>query len=167
MLNINVTEVAISAQGHDATIKPEEFPAETLAYWLVYGIRRAYQDGINSVAKKLRDDGHEVDGAALFADRDKIFREASMGTRDWSGDSAEVREAKSMLRVQVKAGDPKGYKNADPDKRDEMVNAAWDKLPEVQRESYLKAARVEIARKAQVAKERAEAIAALEVPVNV
>lgn len=167
MLNIDVKEVAISAQGHDAVIKPEEFPAETLAYWLTYGIRRAYQDGINSVAKKLRDDGHDVDGATLFTDRDKVFREASMGTRDGSGDSAEVREAKSMLRVQVKKGDAKAYKNADPDKRDEMVNAAWDKLPEVQRESYLKAARAEIARKAQVAKERAEAIAALEVPVKV
>lgn len=160
MLNINVMEVAISAQGHDAVIKPEEFPAETLAYWLVYGIRRAYQDGINSVAKKLRDDGHEVDGAALFADRDKVFREASMGTRDGTGDSAEVREAKSMLRAQVKAGDPKGYKNADPDKRDEMVNAAWDKLPEVQRESYLTAAKARLALKA----EQAKALAAVTVP---
>ena len=160
MLNINVTEVAISAQGHDAVIKPEEFPAETLAYWLVYGIRRAYQDGINSVAKKLRDEGEEVDGAALFADRDKVFREASMVTRDGSGDSAEVREAKSMLRVQVKAGDPKGYKNADPDKRDEMVNAAWDQLPEVQRESYLTAAKARLALKA----EQAKALAAVTVP---
>lgn len=163
MLNIDVTEVAISAQGHDAVIKPEEFPAETLAYWLVYGIRRAYQDGINSVAKKLRDDGHDVDGAALFADRDKVFREASMGTRDGSGDSAEVREAKSMVRVQVKKGDAKAYKNASPEKRDEMVNAAWDKLGDKERESYLATAKARLALKA----EQAKALAALATGVTI
>lgn len=155
MLNIDVKEVAVSAQDHEAIIKPEEFPAETLSYWLTYGIRRAYQDGINSVAKKLRDDGKAVDGAELFADRDKIFREAKMSTRDGTGDSAEVREAKSRIRAQIKESNAKAYKNASPEERTAMVDAAWNALPEEQRAAHLRTAKARLELKARQAAELA------------
>lgn len=147
-MKIEVEEVAVMAQDYSATINVADYPAETLAYWFTYGVRRAYQDGINASAKKLRDAGAEVIGTDLFADRDKLFREAAMGMRSGDGDDPITKEAKSLLRVVVKQGDAAKYKNTSPEDRSEMVDKAWDSLSDVQRESYMKGAKASMERKA-------------------
>lgn len=76
-------------------------------------------------------------------------------------ESSDVREGKALLRPVVKAGDPKGYKNASPEKRDEMVEAAWAALTDAVRETYLKAGKAEAERKAAEARAKAERKAAL------
>lgn len=163
MVTINVETVAMKAQGFVAEVKVADYPQDAIDYWFTYGVRRAFQDGINSVAAKLVEAEKLVDGAALFADRDKSFRDGSFRVRGaGSGESAEETEAKSKLRTVVKSGDAKGYKNASPEERTKMVEAAWKKLPDKERESYLAWAKQSLVIKAKAAK----AIAALEVGVK-
>ena len=87
MANLDLSNfiVPMQAQGHEATINVADYPEETIRYWLEYGCRRAYQDGINSVAKALRDAGDEVNGAELFTARDETFKKAAMGQRKSGG----------------------------------------------------------------------------------
>ena len=75
--------------------------------------------------------------------------------RSGVGESAETREAKSMLRLQVKQDDAKKYKNASPDERNAMVDKAWDQLADEQKAAYLKTAKARLELKAKQAAELA------------
>lgn len=65
--NIPAT-VAIKVQGHETEIDVSKLPQESLEIMVAYGIRRKYQDSINSIAKELRDNGDDVNGEELFHD---------------------------------------------------------------------------------------------------
>lgn len=78
---INLTTVTVNAQGATFTVDLSEVPAESLAIMVEYGVRRKYQDTVNSIAKKLRDEGEDVDGEALLADMHKRVVEGLLSTR--------------------------------------------------------------------------------------
>ena len=65
---IKVTEptVAIKAQGHVATVDATTFHEDAINAIFAYGLRRWFQDNINSQAKTLRDGDDDVDVQALF-----------------------------------------------------------------------------------------------------
>ena len=73
--------VSIRVQGHETEIDVTSLPADSLAAMVAYGIRRKYQDSINSAAKELRDAGESVDGAALFADFHERVLAGNLGVR--------------------------------------------------------------------------------------
>ena len=96
-LNLENFSVPMQAQGHEATIAVATYPEETIRYWLEYGVRRAYQDGINSAAKIARDAGTEVDAPGLFAARDDMFRKAAMGQRKAGSGGDGLTELQRMI----------------------------------------------------------------------
>lgn len=87
---------------------------------------------------------------------------------DWSsrgvgtGEDAVTTMAKSKLREVVKTADKAKYKNAEPAVRDEMVDAAWAKLTDKQREAYMAWATKAVAAK----KAAADALAAIKLDVQ-
>ena len=94
MLNLDkLGKLKVKAAGVTAEIDPGTYPEETVLYWTEYGIRRAYQDRINSAAKALRDAQgverlHEKDAEGIFEATDKMFRDATMGQRGSGAGSA-------------------------------------------------------------------------------
>lgn len=79
--------VSIRVQGHEAQIDVTSLPAESLAAMVAYGIRRKYQDSINSAAKELRDEGAEVNGEELFTAFHARVLEGALGVRGESATS--------------------------------------------------------------------------------
>lgn len=58
--------VSIRVQGFETDIALADLHPDSLAAMIAYGVRRKYQDSINSAAKELRDAGESVSGAELF-----------------------------------------------------------------------------------------------------
>lgn len=162
-LTIEVPDsIAFESRGEEFAFEiakvAEDKRAEFAALVFMAGICKAGVDAASS-AKTYAEENDMTPEAAT---REMIEKKLAVWYKgDWSargvgtGDSAEVREAKSMLRVVVKDGDKKAYKNASPDKRDEMVNAAWEALPDKERESYLTTAKARLGLKAKQAAELA------------
>lgn len=123
------------------------------------GIAKAGNDSASGAKAHAEKNGLHIEDARRELMESWVEARYQSGEFGRSGvsESAETREAKSMLRAQVKQGDAKKYKNASPEERDAMVEKAWNGLPEAQRESYMKAAAARLALKA----EQAKALAAL------
>lgn len=84
MTTINVSApaaVSIRVQGFATEIDLTQIPAESLAAMVAYGVRRKYQDSINSAAKEARDAGESIDGAALFNAFHARVLDAALGVR--------------------------------------------------------------------------------------
>ena len=84
MTTFNATipaSVSIRVQGFEADIDVTALPAESLAAMVAYGVRRKYQDSINSAAAALRDAGESVDGEALFNDFHARVLDGALGVR--------------------------------------------------------------------------------------
>lgn len=73
--------VSIRVQGFETDIDLAKLPAESLASMVAYGVRRKYQDSINSAAKEARDAGESVDGEALFLAFHQRVMDGLLGVR--------------------------------------------------------------------------------------
>lgn len=73
--------VTITAQGFSCGIELGKLPPASLEAMIVYGVRRRYQDAINSMAKELRDAGESVDGEALFTQFHQRVMDGTLGVR--------------------------------------------------------------------------------------
>lgn len=176
-ITINIPDaITFESRGESFTFEiakvAEDKRADFAALVFMAGICKAGVDAASSAAKHAEENGIEVSAAT----REMIEKRLNVWYRgEWSsrgvGEDAETVEAKSILRGFIaKGGDAKKYKNSSPEARTEMVNTAWNNLPEAERESYLKTARARLARKAEEAKrkaEEAEELAALQVKVKV
>lgn len=123
------------------------------------GVAKAGNDSASSAKAHAEKNGLHIEDARRELIESWVEARYQSGEfgRTGAGESAETREAKSMLRAQVKQGDAKKYKNASPEERNEMVDKAWAGLGDTERESYMKAATASLALKA----EQAKALAAL------
>lgn len=92
--------VSVRVQGHETEIDVTAIPADSLAAMVAYGIRRKYQDSINSAAKELRDAGESVDGAALFTDFHARVMDGNLGVR---GESITADPLDKYRRAIVRA----------------------------------------------------------------
>lgn len=92
--------VSIRVQGFETDIDVASIPAESLASMITYGIRRKYQDSINSAAKEARDEGLEPDGETLFLAFHKRVMDGSLGVR---GESATADPLDKYRREIVRA----------------------------------------------------------------
>ena len=154
-------KIALTAQGHDAEIIAAEYPPEIVAEWLTYGCRRWYQDNINSVAKKLRDEGAEVDGAALFADRDKQARNGEVSRRRSADGMSGTEKAAFQLFVDAQAWG----KKIKADTKRERMQPVWDEMPDEQKKVWMQDARDEADRQ-KAAQERRARLAAAVGPIK-
>lgn len=59
-MKLTNTIVSVTAQGHSAEVDATDFHADSVAAIFAYGLRRWFQDHINSQAKAARDDGTEI-----------------------------------------------------------------------------------------------------------
>lgn len=108
--NIPAT-VSIKVQGHETDINVSDIPNDMLSIMVAYGIRRKYQDSINSIAKELRDNGDEVDGETLFHDFHERVLESELGMRgDTSTTDPLDKYRKSIVReILAKNKQSKGW----------------------------------------------------------
>ena len=143
-------KVAVTTQGFEAVINSADYPEAIRDEWMEYGIRRWYQDHVNSVAKKLRDAGEEVDGAALFADRDKQAREGVTSRRGGGTGGRSALET-AMIALARKAAKPgiAGYKGMTQAERDEAIWAYITGLSEAGQQTLAKVAEEKVARDAE------------------
>lgn len=79
--NLEAMAIAMTAQGHETSVKPIDYPAITVTGWLIYGARRWYQDHVNSVALGHRTNNEKFSGVDLFAARDKMAKAGEWGSR--------------------------------------------------------------------------------------
>lgn len=132
MTNFNATiptSVSIRVQGFEADIDVTALPQESLATMVAYGIRRKYQDSINSAAKELRDAGESVDGAALFEEFHGRVLDGLLGVRGESVSADPLdKYRKAIVRdLLARNKDGKGWKAyaaidaADRKARDEFL----------------------------------------------
>lgn len=121
------------------------------------GVAKAGNDSASGAKAHAEKNGLEIETARRELIESWVEARYQSGEfgRSGVGESAETREAKSMLRVQVKAGDAKKYKNASPEERSAMVDKAWDKLADEQKAAYLKTAKARLELKAKQAAELA------------
>ena len=73
--------VSIRVQGFETDIDLSALPLESLHACIAYGVRRKYQDSINSAAAAIRDEGGKPDGQALFESFHKRVLEGELGVR--------------------------------------------------------------------------------------
>lgn len=158
----------------DCARVPTEARADFFAQAVIVGITKAGIDAAaNAVAYAAKQvaDGDETfagDAGVAKAARELVTkwieRRVRLGWETEAGESAVVTRAKAGLRVQVKAGDAKAYKAASPERRNEMVNAAWEALTDAQRDSWTRWAEAKLAAEAAARKAEAEEIAAMPRP---
>ena len=91
--------VSIRVQGHETEIDVTSIPTESLAAMIAYGIRRKYQDSINSIAKEQRDAGESVDGAELF---EAFHQKVLAGTLGVRGESTTADPLDKYRRAIVR-----------------------------------------------------------------
>lgn len=92
--------VAVTAQGVSHEYDVSAFPVETIAAWLTYGTRRAFQDHVNSVAHKLRKEEKEVDANAII---DAYAERAMNGEINTRAASSDVDPLDAYRRIAVRA----------------------------------------------------------------
>ena len=73
--------ISIRVQGFETEIDVSTLPLESLHACIAYGVRRKYQDSINSAAAAIRDEGEKPDGEALFNAFHKRVMESDLGSR--------------------------------------------------------------------------------------
>jgi hypothetical protein len=111
MTTFNATvpaSVSIRVQGFEAAIDVTTLPAESLATMVSYGIRRKYQDSINSAAKELRDAGESVDGEALFEDFHQRVLGGLLGVRGESVSADPLDKYRREIVRETLARDKEG-----------------------------------------------------------
>jgi hypothetical protein len=91
--------VSIRVQGFEADIDVTSLPESALAAMVTYGVRRKYQDSINSAAKELRDAGDSPDGADLFEAFHQRVIDGMLGVRAESASADPLdRFRKAIVR---------------------------------------------------------------------
>ena len=91
--------VAVKAQGVSTHVEVSVFPVETIAAWLTYGTRRAFQDHVNSVAHKLRGDDKEVDADAILEAYSERAMNGDITTR--AGGAASASDPLDVYRKAI------------------------------------------------------------------
>lgn len=100
--------VSIRVQGFGTEIDLTQIPAESLAAMVAYGVRRKYQDSINSAAKELRDEGKPVDGEELFEAFHERVLEGALGARGESVASDPLDKYRRQIVRDLLAKDKTG-----------------------------------------------------------
>ena len=75
------TLVSMRLQGYETEVDLSTLPLESLHACIAYGVRRKYQDSINSAAAAIRDEGGKPDGKALFDAFHKRVLDGELGVR--------------------------------------------------------------------------------------
>ena len=68
-ITIAVRPLTVTTQGLDRTVDPSTFAPNAIAAIFAYGLRRWFQDNINSAAKVARDADATFDAESAFLDR--------------------------------------------------------------------------------------------------
>ena len=100
--------VSIRVQGYETSIDLASIPSESLAAMVAYGVRRKYQDSINSAAKELRDEGAEVNGEELFESFHARVLEGALGVRGDSITADPLDKYRKQIVRQLLASDKAG-----------------------------------------------------------
>ena len=161
-------EIVVTSRGVDCVFRPDSVQADKLESFarmvFIAGITKAGVDAASG-AKSYAADNELDEETATKELIEKRF--AVWSTGEWTsrgvgtGESAEEREAKSILRAIVKAQKPKDYKEASPEYRETLVGRAWESLKEADREALLAQAKTSLEAKREAAAKRAEEVAAL------
>lgn len=142
--------VSIKVQGFATDIDVAALPRESLHAMIAYGVRRKYQDSINSAAAALREAGDSVEGEALFNDFHKRVLDGSLGVRGESitADPLDKYRREIVRETLARDKEGKGWK----------AYAAIDPKDRKARDAFLLAIAEKNASKVDpVAKERLEA----------
>ena len=153
-LSFAIAPVDVTAQGHAATVHPGEFSPVALEAIFIYGVRRWFQDAINSQAhthKKALEAGEvstEFDAAAAFLARLEQAKTGQITARATSTEPAftafdeylykTASDAKAAFPAIAKA--IKDAKGLSTDDRKRAILAAVAALPDAQRTALHNAA---------------------------
>lgn len=155
MVEINAGETTVQFSWSEvASDKLLAFIAEAACV----GVAKAGNDSASGAKAHAEKNGLEIETARRELIESWVearYQSGEFGRTGGTGESAETREAKSMLRAVVKEGDAKKYKNASPEERSAIVDKAWDKLADEQKAAYLKTAKARLELKAKQAAELA------------
>ena len=104
--------VTIQVQGFNTVIDVSTLPLESLHACIAYGVRRKYQDSINSAAAAIRDEGGKPDGKALFDAFHKRVIEGELGVRgeSVSADPLDKYRREIVRETLSRDKDGKGWK---------------------------------------------------------
>lgn len=139
---------------------PKDRLAEFVARAACVGVAKAGNDSASGAKAYAEKHTLEIEAAReeLIASWiEARYKSADFGRVAGVGDSAEIREAKSILRGHVKKMQGAKYNKASPEERDAMVEKAWESIGD-QRESLMETARAELARKREESQRRADAV---------
>lgn len=100
--------VSIRVQGFETDIDLAALPQESLAAMIAYGVRRKYQDSINSAAKEARDAGESVDGEALFLAFHQRVMDGALGVRGESTTADPLDKYRKTIVRDLLAKDKSG-----------------------------------------------------------
>jgi len=158
-ITLPATPIAITAQGHSAEVNPADFHPDAIEAIFTYGLRRWFQDNINSAAAVARNAEAPFDAAASFTDRLGQATTGTISTRGAGTDPAiatnrravrELAKSHTALAAAIKATE------AGPD-RDALLDAIAANNPEPVAEM--------VARMEAEAKAKTEAAAAMSITV--
>jgi hypothetical protein len=104
--------VSVKVQGFATDIDVSALPLESLHAMIAYGVRRKYQDSINSTAAALRDAGESVDGEALFNEFHTRVLDGALGVRGESvtADPLDKYRREIVREALARDKDGKGWK---------------------------------------------------------
>lgn len=142
--------VSVRIQGFETVIDVSILPIESLHAMIAYGVRRKYQDSINSAAAAMRDAGEKPDGEKLFNDFHVRVLEGELGVRgeSVSADPLDKYRREIVRETLARDKEGKGWK----------AYAAIDAKDRKGRDAFLLAIAEKNAAKVDpVAKERLEA----------
>lgn len=100
--------VSIRVQGFETDIDLQVLPQDSLAAMIAYGVRRKYQDSINSIAKEARDAGESVNGEALFLAFHQRVMDGSLGVRGESATADPLDKYRKSIVRDLLAKDKSG-----------------------------------------------------------
>lgn len=100
--------VSIRVQGFETDIDLAALPQDSLAAMIAYGVRRKYQDSINSAAKEARDAGESVNGEALFLAFHQRVLDGALGVRGESATTDPLDKYRREIVRKLLAADKSG-----------------------------------------------------------
>lgn len=118
-IKLNITEVAFRAQGLVESVDLRTFHADALDAMMEYGVRRWFQDHINSKAKDARDNGEEFDPQSTFAARLEQAVTGEITVRNGVPSDPLDQYRIAVIRAFMGADDPDAKK----------LKAAYDAIP--------------------------------------
>lgn len=104
--------VTIQVQGYGTVIELNKIHPESLTAMIAYGVRRKYQDSINSAAAAIREEGGKPDGKALFDAFHKRVLDGELGVRGESvtSDPLDKYRREIVRETLSRDKDGKGWK---------------------------------------------------------